>query len=210
MRVASRRAEALASEFRAENEALIALVVGMDERGWTQDCPTERRSVGVVVGHIAQGHLIIGAIVRAIAAGRSLPGQARRTVEQGAAVNARQARRLASLPPADALRVLHANTERMARFIGRLSDEDLARDAVGVDDLTLVDAIERGLIGHLRGHARAVRSRQSRVARRRPARTLRVPVLRDSTKSPTRTPRPGGRGSWTTRTRPPARWVEGS
>ena len=157
MQVASRRAEALASEFRAENEALIALVVGMDERGWTQDCPTEGRSVGVVVGHIAQGHLIIGAIVRAIAAGRPLPVQARRTVEQGAAVNARQARRLASLPPADALRMLHANTERMARFIGRLSDEDLARDAVGVDDLTLVDAIERGLIGHLRGHARAVR-----------------------------------------------------
>ena len=73
MQVASRRAEALASEFRAENEALIALVVGMDERGWTQDCPTEGRSVGVVVGHIAQGHLIIGAIVRAIAAGRPLP-----------------------------------------------------------------------------------------------------------------------------------------
>jgi hypothetical protein len=44
MRVASRRAEALASEFRAENEALIARVVGMDERGWTQDCPTEGRS----------------------------------------------------------------------------------------------------------------------------------------------------------------------
>src|SRR5450759_189125 len=157
MQLHAARAEALASEFRAENEALIALVVGMDERGWTQDCPTEGRSVGVVVGHIAQGHLIIGAIVRAIAAGRPLPVQARRTIEQGAAVNARQARRLAAATRDDGLRMLRANTERMARFIGSLSDEDLRREAVGVDGLTLADVIERGLIGHLRGHARAVR-----------------------------------------------------
>lgn len=157
MRVASRLAEALASEFRAENEALIALVVGMDEHDWTADCPPEGRSVGVVVGHIAQGHQIIGGIVRAIAAGRPLPVQARRTVEQGAAVNARQARRLASGTRDDSLRILRTNTERMARFIGRLSDEDLARKTVGVDGLTLADGIERGLIGHLRGHARTVR-----------------------------------------------------
>jgi streptomycin 3"-adenylyltransferase len=45
----------------------------------------------------------------------------------------------------------------MTRFIGRLSDDDLAREAVGVPGLTLADAIERGLIGHLQGHARAVR-----------------------------------------------------
>jgi hypothetical protein len=67
MRDASRRAEALASAFRAENQALIALVVGMDEREWASDCPDEGRSVGVMVGHIAEGHLIIGQIVRAIA-----------------------------------------------------------------------------------------------------------------------------------------------
>ena len=157
MRVASRRAEALASAFRAENEALIALVAGMDESEWALDCPEEGRSVGVVVGHIAEGHLIIGGIVRAIAPGRPLPVQAQRTVEQGAAVNARQARRLASGTRDDGLRMLRTNTERMTRFIGRLSDEDLAREAVGVPGLTLADAIERGLIGHLRGHARAVR-----------------------------------------------------
>jgi hypothetical protein len=39
MEVASRRAEALAAEFRAENEALIALVTGMHEHDWTADCP---------------------------------------------------------------------------------------------------------------------------------------------------------------------------
>jgi len=47
------------------------------------------RSVGVVVGHIAEGHRIIGGIVWAIAVGRPLPVKAHRTVEQGAAVNAR-------------------------------------------------------------------------------------------------------------------------
>jgi hypothetical protein len=157
MRDASRRAEALASAFRAENEALIALVVGMDEREWASDCPDEGRSVGVVVGHIAEGHLIIGHIVRAIADGRPLPVQAQRTVEQGAAYNARQARRLASVSRDHGLRMLRTNTEQMARFIGRLSDEDLRREAVGVDGLTLADEIERGLIGHLQGHARAIR-----------------------------------------------------
>src|ERR1035437_5360146 len=60
MVVASRRAEALAAEFRRENEALIALVTGMDEHDWTADCSQEGRSVGVVVGHIAGGHMIIG------------------------------------------------------------------------------------------------------------------------------------------------------
>ena len=67
MVVASRRAEALAAEFRRENEALIALVTGMDEHDWTADCPREGRA-GVVVGHIAEDHLIIGEIVRIYAA----------------------------------------------------------------------------------------------------------------------------------------------
>ena len=141
MGVASSRAQALASEFRAENEALIALVADMHERDWSADCPDEGRSVGVVVGHIAQGHLIVGGIVRAIAAGRPLPVQARRTVEQGARFNARQARRLASATRDEALRVLRTNTDRMARIIGRLSDEDLAREAVGVPGLTLADEV---------------------------------------------------------------------
>jgi hypothetical protein len=157
MVVASRRAEALAAAFRAESEALIALVTGMDEHDWTADCPQEGRSVGVVVGHIAEGHLIIGEIVRAIAAGRPLPVQAYRTVEQGAAVNARQARRLARRTREDTLRTLRANTERMAHFIERLGDEDLGREVVGFPGLTLADEIERALIGHLQVHARAVR-----------------------------------------------------
>jgi hypothetical protein len=157
MVVASRRAAALAAAFRAENEALLALVTAMDENDWTADCPQEGRSVGVVVGHIAEGHLIIGEIVRAIAAGRPLPVQAYRTVEQGAAVNARQARRFATRTRDDTLRTLHANTKRMARFIERLSDEDLRRGMVGFPGLTLADEIERGLIGHLKGHAGAVR-----------------------------------------------------
>ena len=157
MVVASRRAAALAASFRTENETLIALVTGMDEHDWTADCPQEGRSVGVVVGHIAEGHLIIGGIVRAVAAGRRLPVQAYRTVEQGAAVNTRQARRLATRTRDDSLRTLRANAERMARFIERLSDEDLRREIVGFPGLTLADEIERGLIGHLQVHARAVR-----------------------------------------------------
>jgi len=157
MEGASRRAQALAAAFREENEALIALVIGMDEHDWRADCPTEGRSVGVVVGHIAEGHRIIGGIVWAIAVGRPLPVKAHRTVEQGAAVNARQARRLATRTRDDTLRTLHANTERMARFIERLSDKDLRREIVGFPRLTLADEIERGLIGHLKVHARAVR-----------------------------------------------------
>jgi uncharacterized damage-inducible protein DinB len=157
MVVASRRAEALASAFRAENEALLALVTAMDENDWTADCPQEGRSVGVVVGHIAEGHLIIGQIVRAIAAGRPLPVQAYRTVEQGTAVNTCQARRLATRTRDDTLRTLRANAERMARFLERLSDEDLRREIGGFPSLTLADEIERGLIGHLQVHAGAVR-----------------------------------------------------
>ena len=129
----------------------------MDEHAWMADCPQEGRSVGVVVGHIAEGHLNIGEIVRAIAAGRPLPVQAYRSVEQGAAVNARQARRLASSTRDDTLRTLRGNSESMARFITRLSDEDLRREIVGFPGFTLADVIERGLIGHLQGHATAVR-----------------------------------------------------
>jgi len=58
---------------------------------------------GVVLGYIAEGHLITGEIVRAIAAGRPLPVQAHRTVEQGAAVITRQARRLATRTRNDTL-----------------------------------------------------------------------------------------------------------
>ena len=158
MHAGGRQAGGLASRFRAENEALLALVSDLTEHEWAMDCPDEGRSVGVVVQHIAEGHVVIGAIVRAIAAGRPLPVQARRTVEQGAAFNARQARRLAAGTQADGLRMLRSNTARIGRFIDRLSDEDLRRTPLSVDGLTLTDAIEGGLIRHLRGHADAVRS----------------------------------------------------
>ena len=65
--------------------------------------------------------------------------------------------RLATRTRDDTLRTLHANTERMARFIDRLRDEDLRREVVGFHGLILADEIERGLIGHLQVHARAVR-----------------------------------------------------
>ena len=45
----------------------------------------------------------------------------------------------------------------MVVVIERLSDEDLRREIVGFPGLTLADEIERGLIGHLKGHAGAVR-----------------------------------------------------
>ncbi len=117
------QAAALATHFRAENEALIAFVLDLSEAEWAMECPDEGRSVGVVVQHIAEGHRIAGAIVRAIAAGRPLPIQARRTVEQGAAFNAGQARHLAAGTRDDGLRMLRSNGERMARFIERLSDK---------------------------------------------------------------------------------------
>ncbi len=158
MREGSRQAAALASRFRAENEALLTLAADLTEREWAMDCPDEGRPVGVVIQHIAEGHLIVGAIVRAIAAGRPLPVQAWRTLEQGAAFNARQARRLAAGTQDGGLRLLGSNTERIGRFIDRLSDEDLRRTALGVDGLTLARQIEGGLLGHLRGHAEAVRT----------------------------------------------------
>ena len=126
----------------------------MDEPDWAA---AALRRVGRrrVVGHIAEGHLIIGQIVRALAAGRPLPVQAYRTVEQGAANAAKPA--ASPRGPGTDSGTLHANTERMARFIEGLSDEDLRREIVGFPGLTLADEIERGLLGHLRGHAGAVR-----------------------------------------------------
>src|SRR5664280_3289810 len=90
----SQQAATLASRFRAENAALAAFVAELSEREWAMDGPSEGRSIGVVVGHITEGHLVIGAIIRAMVAGRPLPVQARRTEEQGASFNARQARHL--------------------------------------------------------------------------------------------------------------------
>jgi len=56
MHAGGRQAGGLASRFRAENEALLALVSDLTEHEWAMDCPDEGRSVGVVVQHIAEGH----------------------------------------------------------------------------------------------------------------------------------------------------------
>jgi len=154
----SQQAATLASRFRAENAALAAFVAELSEREWAMDCPSEGRSIGVVVGHITEGHLVIGAIIRAMVAGRPLPVQARRTEEQGASFNARQARHLATRTREDGLRMLRSNTTRIGRFIERLDDADLQRTAPGADGVTVADAIERALLGHPRSHGDAVTS----------------------------------------------------
>jgi hypothetical protein len=155
---ASRRALELARRFTEANGEVIAFVEGLHEAAWSTPCEGGARTVGQVICHIAAGHLVIGGIAEAIAFELPLPVAARRTEVTGARYNARQAARFAGSTRRDALRALRRNGGIVARFVARLTEEELDRTiATGGSRVSAQREIEGALLGHLARHFAEVR-----------------------------------------------------
>ena len=143
-------AEPLAARFEGANAEVVAFVERLGEAGWHAWCDRDGRPVGVVVYHIAAGHLIIGEQIEAIARGSPPPSRGIVSPEDVARFNAQQAEEHANCTRTEALDLLQRNGAQVAALLRGLTDEQLQQAATFRDRrMTLQERIERGLLGHL-------------------------------------------------------------
>lgn len=121
----SRRAAALADRIEEGAAALAAFVEGLSVEEWRAPGSAkgkDRRSVGVIVHHVATMYPIEVDAARAVAGGKSV---AEITWDVVAGINAKHETEQANISKAEALALLRKNSSEAAAAIRKFTDEEL-------------------------------------------------------------------------------------
>src|SRR6266851_3459439 len=123
-----RRAESLAGRIEEGAAGLAAFAEGLSEAEWRTPMSSgrDRRSVGVIVHHVASVYPIEIDLARAIASGKAVTDV---TWEAVAEMNAKHARDQAGVTKAAALELLRKNSRQAAAAVRAFTDEELDRAA---------------------------------------------------------------------------------
>ncbi|HVQ65051.1 MAG TPA: methyltransferase domain-containing protein [Terriglobia bacterium] len=122
-----RRAESLAQRIEAGAAGLAAFVEGLSEEEWRKPVSqSDRRSVGVVVHHVATVYPIEVDLARAIAGGNAVTEV---TWEVVSGLNAQHAQDQAGVTREATLDLLKRNSREAAATVRRFTDENLDRAA---------------------------------------------------------------------------------
>jgi len=123
----NRRAESLADRIVEGADSLAAFAEGLSEADWrTPVSGTDRRSVGVIVHHVASVYPIEINLARAIAGGNAITDV---TWEVVAKLNAEHAQEQAGTTKAVTLELLRRNSREAAAAVRAFTDEELDRAA---------------------------------------------------------------------------------
>lgn len=155
---AKRRAEVLADRIEEGAGRLAAYVEGLSDAQWRQPVSaTDRRTVGVVVHHVAYVYPIEIEAARAIARGRAVETAWPAIAE----LNAKHAGANAKVTKAEAVELLARNSREAAAAVRAFNDEDLDRAApFGLSDGAPVTAqyvIEEHALHHAWHHLAKIR-----------------------------------------------------
>ena len=122
-----RRAELLAGRIEDGAAGLAAFAEGLSAAEWdTPTSPTDARTVGQIVNHVALVYPIEVDLARAIASGKAVTDVTWQVVAE---LNAGHAREHARVTKADALELLRRNSRQAADAVRTFSDEELDRAA---------------------------------------------------------------------------------
>ena len=123
----SRRAESLADRIEEGAAGLAAFAEGLSEAEWrTPVSATDRRSVGVIVHHVASVYPVEIDLARAIASGKAVTDV---TPEVVNGMNAKHAQDQAEVTKAATLELLRRNSREAAATVRAFTDEELDRAA---------------------------------------------------------------------------------
>ena len=123
----ARRAELLADRLEEGVAGLAAFAEGLSEAEWrTPVSASDRRSVGVIVHHIASLYPVEMDLARAIASGKAVTDV---TWEAVAEMNAKHAGDQAGVTKAAALELLRRNSREAAAAVRAFTDDELDRAA---------------------------------------------------------------------------------
>jgi len=119
----SRRAELLARRIEQGAALLAAFAEGLSDAEWrTPSSKTDRRSVGVIVHHVASMYPVEVQVAQAIAGGNAITDV---TWEVVAQTNSKHAGEQAEVTKADAVELLRQNSRDAAAAVRKFTDEQL-------------------------------------------------------------------------------------
>ena len=123
----SRRAQLLADRIEEGAAGLAAFAEGLSEEEWrTPVSRTDKRSVGVIVHHVASVYPVEIDLARAVASGKAVTGV---TWEVVGEMNAKHAGDQAGVTKAAALELLRRNSREAADVVRGFTDDELDRAA---------------------------------------------------------------------------------
>jgi DinB family protein len=123
----SRRAEELARRIEEGAAGLAAFAEALSEAEWNKPVSeTDRRTVGIVIHHVAAVYPIEIDLARAIAGGQAVTEVSWEVV---ASLNAKHSQELAGVTKAATLELLHRNSREAAAAVRAFSDAELDRAA---------------------------------------------------------------------------------
>jgi hypothetical protein len=153
------RAEALASRVEEGAKQLAAFGDSCSETEWQTICPDEKRSVGVLVHHVANMYPIEVQLVQTLASGKPIAGV---SWDDVAGINARHAEEHAKSGKEETLALLRSNSAAAVAAIRALSDVELDQAAsisLNADaPLTTQYFIEEHPLGHPYSHLASIRA----------------------------------------------------
>lgn len=121
-----RRSESLAARIEEGAAGLAAFAEKLSDAEWRTSGPKDRRTVGVVVHHVASVYPIEIELARAIASGKPVTDV---TWEAVAELNAKHASERAGITKAETLDLLRRNSRQAAEAVRAFSDDELDRAA---------------------------------------------------------------------------------
>jgi hypothetical protein len=125
--VVSRRAQSLANRIELGADVLASFVTGLSETEWnTPVSATDRRSIGLVVHHVASMYPIEIEVARRIASGNAVADV---TWDVVAKLNAQHAQDHAGVTKTAALELLRRNSRQAADAVRAFSDDELDQTA---------------------------------------------------------------------------------
>ena len=121
------RGESLAARIEEGGTSLAAFAEGLSDAEWhTPISATDRRTVGVIVHHVASMYPIEIGLARAVAGGKAISDV---TWEAVAQLNAKHAQDNARVSKAAALELLRQNSREAAAVVRDFTDEELDKAA---------------------------------------------------------------------------------
>ena len=154
----SARAESLATQFEARVTAMTETIEKLTDADWKKVTSAEKWSVGVTAHHVAGAHEGIGGIIKAVAAGQSMPNFTTAMLDE---MNATHAREHANCTRAETLALHKKNAAAAAGLVRGLSDAELDKSGTvltGMPAMSTQQIVEGILINHVNEHLASIRA----------------------------------------------------
>jgi len=151
------KSEALAKQFEAKVQEATAVLEKLSEADWKKTTAAEKWTVGVTAHHVAGSHEGIAGIIKAVAAGQSMPNFTMGMLDD---MNAKHAQEFASCTKAETVALHKKNAASAAALVRGLSDAELDRSGTvltGMPAMTVEQIVTNILINHVDDHFGSIR-----------------------------------------------------